>query len=85
MDRSIIEQRVVGVISEVLKVPAEKLTSETRFKEDLKTDSLDLAMLLMTLEEEFNDTIPDGQEAGLTTVGGVIDFVVAQASKRKEA
>ncbi len=81
MEQSTVEQRVLATISEVLKVPPEKLARSTRFKEDLKVDSLDLAMLVMALEEEFNNTIPDGQEARLTTVGAVVEFIALESNR----
>ena len=39
---------------EVLQVPADKVTREARFAEDLDADSLDLVELVMALEETFD-------------------------------
>jgi len=39
---------------EVLQVPADKVTKEARFAEDLDADSLDLVELVMALEESFD-------------------------------
>ena len=39
---------------EVLQVPADKVTKEARFAEDLDADSLDLVELVMALEEAFD-------------------------------
>lgn len=83
MEPSTVEQRVVRIIGEALKEPPEKLTSETRFLEDLGADSLDLATLVMALEEEFNETIPEDQLPGLTTVGAVVELIAAHATKAR--
>jgi acyl carrier protein len=51
--------KTVAVICEVLKVKPEKVTPESRIKEDLGADSLDTVSLLMTLEDEFKEPISD--------------------------
>ena len=80
MEPSTVEQRVVRIIGESLREPPEKLTSETRFLEDLGADSLDLATLVMALEEEFNETISEDQLPGLTTVGAVVELIATHAT-----
>ena len=43
---------------EVLQVPAEKVTKDARFAEDLDADSLDLVSV-MALEEAFDITVEE--------------------------
>jgi acyl carrier protein len=81
MEPSTVEQRVVGIVIEVLKVRADDVTSETRFAEDLGADSLDLITLVLALEEEFDTSVPDDQYDSLTTVGAVVEAIAAQANK----
>jgi acyl carrier protein len=52
---------------EVLQVPAEKITKEAKFAEDLDADSLDLVELVMALEESFDITV--------TTIGQAFDLI----------
>ena len=52
-----------------------EITAETRFKEDLEADSLDLFELVMALEDEFGVEIPTEDLTNITTVGAVIDYI----------
>jgi acyl carrier protein len=81
MESSSIEQRVVRVVSEVLKVTREEVTPQTRFIDDLGADSLDLATLVMALEDEFAIEVPDDQDVNLTTVAAVVEAIAARADK----
>jgi acyl carrier protein len=75
MSDIITEARVKAVIKEVLKVDESRLTRETRFREDLGADSLDLVTLVMALEEEFKGSISEEDAAAMSTVGESIDFI----------
>ena len=61
-----------------LEVPAEKVTPETRFREDLDADSLDLYELVMELEDRYGIRVSEEDAADLVTVGDVVDFVAAR-------
>ena len=54
---------------EVLQVPADKVTKEARFAEDLDADSLDLVELVMALEEAFEVTVEESELEDIETVG----------------
>ena len=73
-DRTI-QQRVHSVVQEVLQLPAEKITTDAKFREDLGADSLDLVTLIMALEDEFKTDIPEGQETSLETVGSAVAYI----------
>ena len=73
-DKSI-EQRVKEIIVEQLGVNADHVTPDAKFIEDLGADSLDTVELVMALEEEFGNEIPDEEAEKLQTVGDVIKFV----------
>ena len=51
-------EKMKELIAEQLNADADSITLETRFKEDLEADSLDLFELIMSLEEEFGVEIP---------------------------
>ena len=72
------EQRVKDIIVEQLGVKADQVTPEAKFIEDLGADSLDTVELVMALEEEFGNEIPDEQAEKLQCVGDVIKFVEDQ-------
>ena len=54
---------------------ADQVTPEAKFIEDLGADSLDTVELVMALEEEFGNEIPDEQAEKLQSVGDVIKYV----------
>lgn len=60
---------------EVLQVPAEKVTKEARFAEDLDADSLDLVELVMALEETFDITVEETELEDIETVGQAFDLI----------
>ena len=70
-----VEQRVKNIIVEQLGVKPEQVTSEAKFIEDLGADSLDTVELVMALEEEFGNEIPDEQAEKLQSVGDVIKYI----------
>ncbi len=69
------ESHVMDVIAKQLGVDIEKVTSEASFVDTLGADSLDLVELIMTLEEEFNIEITDGDAEKLLTVQDAIEFI----------
>lgn len=70
-----IEQRVKKIIVEQLGVKEDQVTPEAKFIEDLGADSLDTVELVMALEEEFGQEIPDEEAEKLQSVGDVIKHV----------
>ena len=70
-----IKDRVQAIVGEQLGVKLEQITPEAKFIEDLGADSLDTVELVMGLEEEFGNEIPDEEAEKLITVGDVIAFI----------
>ncbi len=63
---------------EVLQVPADKVTKEARFAEDLDADSLDLVELVMALEETFDVSVEETELEGVETIGQAFDLISAK-------
>jgi acyl carrier protein len=63
---------------EILSVPAEKVTLEAHFGNDLEADSLDLVELVMALEEEFGIEVPEEDLDGVETVGQAFQLVTSK-------
>jgi len=63
---------------EVLQVPAEKVTKEARFAEDLDADSLDLVELVMALEEVFDITVEETELEDIETAGQAFDLIYSK-------
>ncbi|HEX9992788.1 MAG TPA: acyl carrier protein [Acidimicrobiales bacterium] len=60
---------------EVLSVPAEKVTPDAKFGDDLDADSLDLVELVMALEEEFAVSVDEEELDGIQTVGQAYELI----------
>lgn len=70
-----ISTQVKSVIGEVLRIDTKRIDLESRIKEDLGADSLDLTTLLMALEDEFKEEISDEEAMTLITVKDTITFI----------
>ena len=70
-----IEETVRKIVAEQLGVDEEKVVPEARFIEDLGADSLDTVELVMALEEEFDQEIPDEDAEKIRTVQDAIDYI----------
>ncbi|WP_025321028.1 acyl carrier protein [Deferrisoma camini] len=70
-----IEETVKKIIAEQLGVDEDKIVPEARFIEDLGADSLDTVELVMALEEEFDQEIPDEDAEKIRTVQDAIDYI----------
>ena len=66
-------------LAEELEVDAAGIGEETRFKEDLDADSLDLYELVMELEDNYGVTVSEEQAAQIKTVGDAVAFVLEHA------
>ena len=71
-------EKLKEIIAEKLGVEIEEISEESRFKEDLNADSLDLFELVMAIEEEFGTSIPSEDLEKLATVGDVIEYMKKQ-------
>lgn len=67
--------RVRDIIVDLLGVEPAQVTPESRFREDLEADSLDLVELIMAFEEEFGGEISDEDAQKITTVGEAVAYV----------
>lgn len=68
-------EKMKAILAEQLGLNEDEITTESRFKEDLEADSLDLFELLTTLEEQYELEIPAEDMEDLTTVGAVIEYL----------
>jgi acyl carrier protein len=81
MTREQVYELIREHLSDELDLDPEEIREETRFKEDLEADSLDLYTLVQELEDTYGVRISDEQAAGILTVGQAVDFVVAQGAE----
>ena len=71
-------EKIRDLVAEQLVVNKDDIKPESRFKEDLNADSLDLFELIMSLEEEYSTEIPTDELENLTTIQSVIDYLGAK-------
>jgi acyl carrier protein len=67
--------KVKDIIVDKLGIDEEKVTTEASFKDDLGADSLDIAELVMELEDEFEMEIPDEEAEKILTVGDALNYI----------
>ena len=64
-------------LADELDVDPDAIVDETRFREDLEADSLDLYTLVQELEDTYGVKMTDEQAAQILTVGQAVDYVMA--------
>ncbi len=67
-------EKVRDMLISQLKLNNVEITPESRIKEDLGADSLDVLQMLMTLEEDYGFVIPDENLAEFKTVADIVDY-----------
>lgn len=72
-------ERVTKIIVDRLGVEESKVTLEASFKDDLGADSLDVAELVMELEDEFDMEISDDDAEKIATVGDAVNYIESNA------
>ena len=62
--------KIKAMLAEKLGIEADEITADSKFSE-LGLDSLDIAEMMMNIEDEFGVKIE--VDAGLTTVGALVE------------
>lgn len=68
-------EQIQNIISEVLSVPADNITMDTTFVDDLGADSLDVYQIIMAIEEEFEVEIPSENAEKIVTAGDAFEQI----------
>jgi acyl carrier protein len=67
-------------LADELDLDTQLIVEDTRFREDLEADSLDLYTLVQELEDTYSLHMSDEQAAKILTVGQAVDFVLSHSS-----
>ena len=68
------------IVAEETGLPADTVTAEKSFTDDLDIDSLSMMTIVTHAEDKFGVTIPDDEVKNLKTVGDAVSFITnAQA------
>ena len=70
-----LEQRVKAIIAEQLGVEGDDVGGSDSIVDDLGADSVDIAELIMAIEEEFDLEISDEDAEKILTVKDAVDYV----------
>lgn len=70
-----IQSRVKKIIGEITNQNEHEIHPDHSLRDDYEFDSLKQMTLFITLEDEFELTIPPEQTEGIETVKEVIDFI----------
>ncbi len=68
-------EEVCKMLAEQLGIDAQTIRPESEVVKDLGADSLDVVELLMTLEDEYNITLPEEDVEGIKTVQDIVDMM----------
>lgn len=71
-------EKVQKLIAQQFNIDASRITMQSDLVKDLGADSLDIADLLMTLEDEFGMTVPDEMANDFLIVGKIVEFIDSQ-------
>ena len=72
-------EEVKKILAKQLRISEDRIKPESRILEDLGADSLNIMMLLMTIEEDYGIVIPDEELINFKTVGDVVSYLDNQA------
>lgn len=68
-------ERVRQATVAVLKVKADDVSLDSRFRADLGADSINLVEIAMALEAEFDILLEDDEVAGIVTVRDAVNYI----------
>jgi acyl carrier protein len=85
MTRNEVLELIRNHLAEELEVDPSRIQDDTRFKEDLEADSLDLYTLVQELEDSYGVRISDEHAAQIRTVGQAVEFVLSVTGGEAQA
>ncbi len=68
-------EKLCSVIREYLEVPEGTELSEETSLISLGADSLDMAEIVMDIEDEFDIEVPEGSESDIHTIGDAVALI----------
>ena len=68
-------ERLKEIIVDVMDVNSDDITLESSFVEDFGCDSLDIAQIIMAVEDELDIEIESDKAENIETVGDALDAI----------
>lgn len=75
MTKQEVQAIVISVVAKQLDLRLDQVNPESRFAENLGADSLDLAEIMMDLEDEFDLMVPDSDASAIKTVADAVTYI----------
>jgi acyl carrier protein len=75
MEEIMILEKVKAILVEELDVEEDSITLNSKIKDDLGADSLDLFELINQIEDELDVTIDEEDYGKLITVGDIVNYL----------
>lgn len=72
-------EKVKAILIDQLDADEDVIKMEASISDDLGADSLDIADIVMSLEEEFDVEVPDEVLQNVKTVGDIVRFIEEKA------
>lgn len=66
-------EKVIAIVADVLDMDKDKISADSKFLDDLQADSLDVAEIILQLEDTYGIEIPDEEAKPNMTVGEVAE------------
>ena len=76
-----IANKIKDIIVDLLVVRHDQITLNSRFREDLEADSLDLVELIMAGEDEFGLEVRDEDAQKIMRVSDAVDYVIKHINR----
>lgn len=71
-------EKVKNLLVDELDLDANEVTMESKLKDDLGADSLDMVDLIMSIEDAFDIKVDEAKAATIVTVGDIVNYIDAQ-------
>ena len=68
-------EKIKKLLAEQINISEDEIKMESDIINDLGADSLDVVEMLMSVETEFNVTVPDEVAMDMKTIGDVVSFI----------
>jgi acyl carrier protein len=71
----VVFEKIKKILIDQLDADEDAVTMEASITDDLGADSLDLADIVMSIEEEFDIEVPDDQLVNIKNVGDIVKYI----------
>ena len=68
-------KKLCSIICDVLGVEEDEITPDSTFVDDLGADSLDVAQIILGIEDEFDVTVDEDVASDVRTVGQALELI----------